>query len=165
MPSIFFALQPQQETQWCWAAMAVSIDQTLRNPKPSTATQCRLANTALIRMDCCSAPCPDACNQASSLGAALAALGWLRGAPTTGAIALEVVETRIGANQPVPVRIQGSLSRAFHIVAISGWDPTLGVLVQNPAHGGSATWVLFAEFPNQYPLYPGDWVNTYQVGK
>jgi Papain-like cysteine protease AvrRpt2 len=68
-----FEMQPQQEAQWCWAAVAVSVNDFLNAPR--TWTQSKLAAKALNRT-CSSVPNPeDPCDRAFSLDTALKATG------------------------------------------------------------------------------------------
>lgn len=55
-----FDLQYQQKTNWCWAALAVSVARSY----DSTAryTQCEIANGELSRPDCCTDCEEDPCN-------------------------------------------------------------------------------------------------------
>jgi len=55
-----FTMQPQQQTQWCWAAVSVSIN--LFYHPASGRTQCAVANTAMGQTTCCQDGSSAQCN-------------------------------------------------------------------------------------------------------
>ncbi|MET4455462.1 papain-like cysteine protease family protein [Bradyrhizobium sp. RT3b] len=55
-----FHLEYQEKTNWCWAALALSVAKTY---DPSTPySQCEIANGELDRVDCCNQGKDDPCN-------------------------------------------------------------------------------------------------------
>src|SRR5260370_32822060 len=55
-----FNMQPQTQTNWCWAATSTSVSHFYR--PASTWTQCLVANGDLGHNDCCNTPVPGAFN-------------------------------------------------------------------------------------------------------
>ena len=49
--SLAFVIEPQLQTNWCWAAVSKSVSWFYDQSSPWT--QCRVANAALPRTDCC----------------------------------------------------------------------------------------------------------------
>ncbi|HLI62087.1 MAG TPA: hypothetical protein VKV05_01720, partial [Terriglobales bacterium] len=68
-----FEVQPQLESEWCWAAVSTSIAHFY---SPSSAvTQCQVVNQQLKRTDCCTNPGSNNCNQPGYLDQALQYVG------------------------------------------------------------------------------------------
>ncbi len=68
-----FWMQHQQQTNWCWAAVATSVSHFF-NPA-STWTQCAVANGELNRNDCCGSGASGPCNVYGFLGSSLTRVG------------------------------------------------------------------------------------------
>src|SRR5262245_14781621 len=64
-----FAMQPQSQTEWCWSANAVSVNQYFESA--SHWQQCTLANAALKQTTCCVDGATANCNQQWYLDQAL----------------------------------------------------------------------------------------------
>src|SRR6266700_5017599 len=80
-----FTMQTQQQTQWCWAAVSVSVN--LYYDPTSGQTQCAVANTALGQTTCCNDGSTAQCNQPWFLYLALQIVGNLN-AVASGKVAL-----------------------------------------------------------------------------
>lgn len=151
-------MQPQLEDEWCWAAVAVSVD--LYFNTNSTRTQCSLA-TQLAGQDCCNNP--DACDQPQALQDALSDIGRLNGDPETDSLEFTEIQSAIGACVPLCVRI-GWVGGGAHFVAIDGYgsspagDPL--VHVKDPYFGDFT--VNFNDFLSHY-LGSGSWTATFRV--
>ena len=127
-------MQQQEEEEWCWAAVAVSVDHYFK--PSSTWTQEELAaNVTAKDPNCNSKPdCPE------PLQAALAALERLDGAPKTDSLSFDDVKAAIDKGLPLCVRIGWSGGGA-HFVAIDGAGAGPGgqsqVRVKDPFFGDS----------------------------
>jgi len=115
-----FTVQPQQETNWCWAAVATSIAHYYNSA--STVTQCEVANEQLGRTDCCQNPASKNCNVYGYLDQALSYVGHLdskQGSAATYA----AVSAAIDAGTPPCIRVAWSGGGA-HFIGIYGIEPT-----------------------------------------
>lgn len=141
------AEQYQQETNWCWAATAVSI--ALYYDPASTWTQCSLANKALNQTTCCSNGASSACNQPWYLDRVLAITGHLH-STSNGKSSFQGIINEISAGRPIGIRIAWNGTGA-HFPAVDGFDnrgsaPTIDL--QDPIFGPSTQ--DFNSFPGSY---------------
>jgi hypothetical protein len=141
-----FVMQHQQQTQWCWAAVAVSVN--LYYHPGSGWTQCKLANTALGQATCCVNGATPACNQPWYLDKALQIVGDLA-SWNAGKAALAAVKSEINGCRPFCLRI-GWNGGGGHFVAIYGHSGS-NINIGDPWYGNSI---------QNYPSFPG----TYHGG-
>jgi hypothetical protein len=166
-----FAMQTQEQDQWCWAAVAVSV--ALKYDAATPWTQCSLASALYSGqgnpLDCCGADC-DACNLPQSLSQVFGVTHNMNGAAIGHAIALAAMEGEIRADRPVAVRIGWPPDNSSgHFVAICGVsrgdDGTVYVDVGDPSSDDAATDNLkhmsLSEFSGNYGLVGGSWTWTY----
>lgn len=139
-------------TEWCWAAVSVSVDQFFR--PGSTQTQCEIAGSALSK-DCCSGKSTAPCNVPHELNPVLATLRLLAGEPIVKPLDFADVQKQIDAGRPVCVLIkwlddQGQPTNRGHFNVISGYKLTQGqkpfVSIADPLFGPSM--VAYEEFSN-----------------
>jgi hypothetical protein len=152
-------MQTQQEDQWCWAAIAASVD-TYFSPFASS-PQCRIAAAVLNSgSDTCNDP--QKYNNPAKLQVALKAIGRYR-ATHIGPLSFEDLQAEIDAGRPVCVRIAWSGGGA-HFVVLSGYHvSTTGVRtvdVADPLYPDSTR--LFDQFPSAYHG-GGEWTATFFV--
>jgi hypothetical protein len=151
-----FVMEPQQQTNWCWSALTVSVS---RFYDPSSMwTQCLLANNQLGQSTCCANGGSAQCNR-----------GWYpeRSLPTTGNLArhelaaapFQGVDAEIDGGRPIGVRVDWAGGGA-HAIAISGYlEGTVNfVAVADPWYGASD--VAFSVFQGTYQG-SGTWTETY----
>lgn len=123
-----FIMQTQQESFWCWAAVAVSVNDFL-DPPPATAgpawTQPTLA-TALFKQQGvtsanCSDPGSDACNQPEALDAVLQITENLmpNGALASQHLTFECIQNWVNVQVPLAARIKWRGDGA-HFVVLDG---------------------------------------------
>src|SRR3954447_18371272 len=55
-----FAMQPQEQTEWCWAAVSTSVAVFFGS---GSWTQCQVASGELHPIDCCGADASGGCNK------------------------------------------------------------------------------------------------------
>jgi hypothetical protein len=143
-------MQQQHEDEWCWAAVAVSVDHYFDTA--STWTQESLASQIAGSGDV-----PEA------LQDALTAVSRLNGNPETDSLQFDEVKTAIDACMPLCIRIGWSGGGA-HFVALDGYGYSAAneelVHVKDPYFGDST--VLFNDFLNDY-LGCGNWTATFPV--
>ncbi len=172
MPIINFQLEKQQHNNWCWAAVAVSVDRYF-DPK-SAWCQCRMASrmakAAKLRVTQCGTcrrakRVPHSCNQPWYLDEALKFVDRLKGKPKPGALSFAGIRKSIKAGRPVCARILWGVGGGAHFVVISGCVESASgerwVDVQDPLTG-NATW-LYDEFLFNYQYFQGRWDETYPV--
>jgi hypothetical protein len=144
-----FAIQHQERTNWCWAAVAASVS---RFYNPSSAfTQCSIASGELRRDCVCSGdiPDPDPCNVYGYLMSSLFRVGhfakWIARRPAT----FVQIRCEIESTRPMCARIVWD-GRGAHLVAISGYtdEGGGGLAIADPWWGLSD--IDFEDFPNGY---------------
>ncbi len=173
-----FTMQVQEQSNWCWAAVATSVGLFFRT---GLWTQCGVASSSIPAFpgSDSSAPTPQCCSDGTGN---CNTYGYLDVALETtesfasfaaGALDFESLTTDLNDQRPVCVRIAWnpiSLGAA-HFVAIVGCstDPstdTRYVDVADPATGSIATCPFGDQsdptaFPNQYDGIGGQWSYTY----
>lgn len=152
-----FTIQPQEESEWCWAAVAVSIDKYFNPGSPLT--QCEIASR-VIGHDCCNNGI--SCNDAETLIQALRAINrWKR--TVNGPVPFQLVKQELDAGRPVCARIKWKDGYA-HFVVLVGYE----VLSSGAVHVDIAdpwnpsTTVDFDHFATAY-FGDGTWADTYLV--
>jgi Papain-like cysteine protease AvrRpt2 len=114
-----FTIQPQQQTNWCWAAVSTSVSHFFT--AASKWTQCLIANATLPRQDCCGAGAGNinGCNKPWYLDRALTTAGNLRNVEIRP-LNFSEVQAEIQASKPVGSRV-GWHGGGGHFMAIVGW--------------------------------------------
>ncbi len=174
MPSIDFAMQRQEHSDWCWSAVASSVDHYFN--KRSKWCQCRLASRMAeiekLKVRTCGGcktrkPLPQACNRPWYLQRALRIVRRLHGKPKRGALSFSKIEKIIKKRRPICVMIQWGASPIAHFVVISGCGKARNgdkwVDIEDPDSGRS-TW-LYKEFRSNYQYGHGRWLYTFLVKK
>jgi len=153
-------LQRQQEDEWCWAAVAVSVDQYFNDA--SARTQCDLVSDVL-GVKCCGDS--DDCDKPNDLEKALGnkiGVGKLREPVQNRALEFAEIRDQLAQGFPVCVRIEWP-DGGGHFVVIDGADTVGGVQavhIQDPLH--DATTISYRDFLTRYRLV-GRWTDTYLV--
>jgi len=152
-------MQFQQQTNWCWSAVSVSVK--LFYTPTASITQCEQANRQLSQTTCCGAGGPGVCNIPWYLNEALTGLGnfvsW-----NNGTTSLADVIAQIGLSRPIGCRI-GWFGGGGHFVAVVGYfvasdDPALQfLLIEDPIYGTSV--YTYHEFATAYR--GGTWTTSY----
>jgi hypothetical protein len=154
-----FAMQHQQQTNWCWAATSVSVAAFY---DPATGwTQCSMVNAELGRNDCCGAGAGGPCNQPWYLDSALQRAGRLNQF-VTGALSTVQVGAEMAGSTPVGVRT-GWAGGGGHVLVVRGRfrsNEIEYVSVADPWYGDSD--VSYSSFLNQYQG-SGTWTHTYKT--
>jgi len=157
--TLSFTMQDQEQTQWCWSAVAVSVA-LFYDAGTAWSAQCGLAGAELSKA-CCPAGSDPTANVPWYLDLALQRAGryntWATGPATRGQI-----QTEIDADRPLGVRI-GWNAGGGHFVIISAyaWTPTSEqVTVENPdGYTGQQTMDL-ADLTSNYQG-AGTWTHSY----
>jgi hypothetical protein len=152
-------MQEQQEDQWCWAAVSVSVDRYFtKNQSPWT--QCRIASDQLGG-SCCQNPDSETCDQPWFLEKALGKMNRMPDGPRTGQLSFVEVCQQLAKGRPVCVRIAWRGNGA-HFVAITGQMVTSSgvemLVVADPFWGTSM--VSYDSFVSDY-LGAGQWTTSY----
>ena len=154
---MYFTMQHQQESNWCWAATSTSVE--LFYDPESTWTQCLVANNQTGRSDCCGSGASGACNVYGYLNNALTAVGRLQ-QMVTGTATTAQIETEVTFARPLGIRVAWSGGGA-HFLAIMGQYNANGidyVTVDDPIYGRSN--VAYATLQTAY-RGSGTWTHTY----
>ena len=133
-----FKVVSQEHSNWCWAAVAASIDTFLDNR--STATQRYIAGAACRSekgqpMRCkedgkaCEGKALATCDRTYFLHTVLAELGWLRGEPIRKPLSFEELAGEIDAGRPVAALIKwkendGKPGNSGHFITFKGYIVT-----------------------------------------
>jgi hypothetical protein len=153
-----FQIETQEKSEWCWAAVAVSIDKYFNSK--STLTQCEVANRVLGGENCCKSN--GNCNQPETLIDALNSVKRLS-STLTGPLSFELVRGELDAGRPVCARIKWSGGGA-HFVVITGYQLlTSGARhleVVDPFNPNST--IDYDDLCNAY-YGDGTWADTYLV--
>jgi len=129
-----FVMQNQEQINWCWAAVTVSICKFF-NPNCSW-TQCSLVNAEFERSDCCVNGSSDDCNQPWRFFKALTRTGNLQ-SQTYNAASFENIMREINKKHPISAGINWS-GGGGHNVAIIGFHFALRmVAIEDPLYGPS----------------------------
>lgn len=154
-----FAMQRQQQSNWCWAANAVSVGNFFYGPDKYT--QCGVVNTCQGKNTCCADPA--GCNQPGFLGQALEATHsfdhW-----EVGSTPYETIQQRINVGEPVGNRVLWTNGGgAAHFTMITGYnDDGSKITIQDSIFGESI--VAYGSYPSQYHG-GGSWSATYYTRK
>jgi hypothetical protein len=156
-------MQPQIQPNWCWAAVASSVSDFLRDRNSAGAfSQCQIACKILGQTTCCDDGGSDACNQDSALDPALEVIGHLNGDPIGGPISFDSIMTQTSPPYSVPIGVRVSNGAQGHFLLIVGFNNDDGnqwVYVADPCYG-PATYDL-NDFTNGYQGMP--WTDTYPI--
>jgi len=139
-------VQRQEKSEWCWAAVSVSVDLFFRSD--STHTQCDIAGSVLD-LPCCNGaePAPSAaCNTPHALHPVLGHYHLLAGDPILKPLTFDQVRSEIDAGRPVCALIKwldnhGQVTDRGHFVALNGYRVTPAqkqfVSITDPMYGSS----------------------------
>lgn len=153
-----FTMQAQQQTQWCWSAVATSVSHFY--DASSTWTQCAPANAELGETTCCQDGSSAACNRSWYLDLALDEVGHLD-AWSSGAASFAGVRAEIDGGEPLGVRI-GWSGGGGHFLVIEGYldDATDQVAVDDPWYGASD--LAYSTLTTSYQG-SGSWTHSYRT--
>jgi Papain-like cysteine protease AvrRpt2 len=154
---ILFDMQPQTESNWCWAATSTSVA-LFYNPS-SGWEQCTVANGELGRTDCCGSGASGPCNVPWYLQDALSLVGRLDHMDN-GVATVTQIETEVTFARPLCLRVAWSGGGA-HFLAIRGHFAAGGtdfISVDDPIYGKSD--VSYTTLQSSYQG-SGTWTHTY----
>ena len=149
-----YEMQHQQQTNWCWSAVATSTS-IYYNPG-SNWTQCNLANNALGQNSCCQNGGTPQCNKAWYLDRALSITGNFDHM-TYSAESLDSVQGQANAAKPLGARI-GWSGGGGHFVMLTGVGNNSMVAVEDPWYGPS--YISYNTFKTSYKG-SGTWTHSY----
>lgn len=171
--ALSFKVQRQEKSEWCWAAVSVSVDHFFR--PDSRHTQCDIAGTVL-RLSCCDGAQPaaaDSCNTPHALHTVLGRFHLLAADPIVEPLTFDQVRTEIDGGRPVCVLIkwldnQGQVTDRGHFIAIGGYRVTpakkVFVSITDPMFGSSeAIFDQFADSKGGYRDGRGVWFASFLV--
>jgi hypothetical protein len=156
-------VEPQQQTQWCWAAVSKSLSHYY--DPGSSWTQCMIVDAELGQTTCCTAGGTASCNQPWYLDLALTRVGNLQSA-TSGTLSFSTLQSETMNNHP-PCARQGWAGGGGHFVAIvccyqfrslAMGTTSTSVGVSDPWYGDSI--VDYATFVSGY-MGTGMWTHSY----
>jgi len=168
--AVALAVEHQKMSEWCWAAVSVSVNRLFR--PESTHTQCEIAGTTLGHA-CCAGSAPAACNSPHELHPVLGTLHLLAQDPIVRPIPFDHVQKEIDAGHPVCILIRwlnsdGTQNGRGHFITIRGYRVTPAqnqfVSIADPLYGSSE--IAYAEFANPKGGYRdgnGLWFATFLV--
>jgi hypothetical protein len=135
--TVVFWQETQQQGQWCWAAVTVSISAYYNSANPWT--QCTLVNAELNKPDCCVNGSAPYCDRPWTLNGPLAHTKHLQN--MFGVVPFQAINTEIESGRPVACRIRWT-GGAGHFVVLHGSSASsdgaaLFVSVADPLYGPS----------------------------
>ena len=152
-----FVMQRQEQTNWCWSAVSVSVSKYFDSS--SVWTQCELVCVEFGNSDCCGDGNSTACNQPWYLDRALRRTGNLD-TWRPGTIAPTELMQLLREGRPVAARI-GWPGGGGHVVALTACMRHEGnsfVVVGDPWHGSQT--YAYKELCARYKG-TGVWTHTY----
>lgn len=117
-----FTIQKQQQSQWCWAAVTVSIRDYYGHT--TQLSQCQLVNSYVGLTTCCANGSSSSCNQPNNTAGALAFVGHLE-KNLNGSISFKAVQEQIVLDRPIGIRILWAGSGA-HAIVVDGYSSSDG---------------------------------------
>lgn len=159
-----FAMQQQDQTNWCWAAVAASVGRYYH--EDTRWTQCGIADGELQRADCCDGQGGGLCNVYGFLPSALYRVGCLKAWDVGKRALLAQLCAEIDGQRPLCARVQWQGGGA-HFVAIVGYleggqDSDL-IAVEDPFWGPSD--IAYDTFCTNYATQRGSWTDTYYTSQ
>jgi hypothetical protein len=173
-----FHMQHQEESQWCWTAVATSV---ARKYDPNSALMqcdvaCALYKSQNTPLACCGIDRPT-CNQPQALSDVLRITGNLsgnaidrEGVPIDHIADFDFLAAQIGQDRPVCIRIGWPPDCTLgHFIVITGFRKTdtgeLMVDVQDPEDDAvdDPKAITIAELTTNYALVGGKWTWTYRT--
>ena len=164
-----FTMEVQNESDWCWAAVAVSVHQFLNSTSPPV-SQAELATEVMQQQGMAGIDCsqtPDVCNLPEGLDVALSIVRNLasRGVLQNTFLTFDSIKQWVDQGFPVCARITW-FSGGAHFIALDGYrifsSGAQQVHVQDPLYGPS--FQLYDDLVFDYPP-GGNWQDTYLVKK
>jgi hypothetical protein len=153
-----FPIQPQEQSEWCWAAVAQSLDQYF-NPNLKR-TQCQIATLLFSPTKCCDDA--EKCNLPKKLIDVLRKINRFR-STSPRALLFEEVTPELDGGRPVCARIKWNDGGA-HFVVITGYEVLQSgarhLEVADPFYPSAI--LDYDEFANNYHG-DGVWTDTYLV--
>lgn len=150
-------MQRQQQDQWCWAAVTVSV--ATYYGVDTDLTQCRLVNAVFNLETCCNDGGTDACNRPWYLDRALNWTRMLKRAVPGAPAELDEVRAEIDSGRPVGVHIHWRGGDAGHFIAIEGYREDEGMFAIEDSWSGTSdidVRTLLSSYNGT-----GDWTYTY----
>ena len=158
MKQLDFNMQHQEHSNWCWAAVSVSVEQFFSPGKELR--QCGMAHLEL-GFRCCDEP-ERRCNQPHRLDPPLERVNRLRGRPIAEVLSFAKVQEEIDAGRPVCVRIRWR-DGGGHFVVITGYDVSPRgveqVIVDDPFYRQSR--IPIERLRSSYQVDHGKWTATF----
>ena len=161
-PQLGFTMQSQDATQWCWAAVTVSV---VKFYQPGAGmTQCQIAQKVLCKADCCTDM--SVCDTPYVVYHPLGAVGHLEEV-RAGPIQLQGVpnelsiQREVDSGRPIVCRI-GWSGGGGHFIVLYGYDlsgPTGYVHVADSENGNSV--YTLPALQSGYKNGSGTWTHTY----
>lgn len=150
-------MQRQEQSNWCWAAVATSVGLLLETGRW---TQCDTASRCFSpARSCCGDP--ERCNEYGYLDKALdqtMSLDFHENAPAKQ----KRIKRHIEEGRPVCTRVAWDANGA-HFMAITGYslddDDEMTITIQDPQHGICS--MRLSDYPGRYPAGSGTWTHTY----
>ncbi|WP_425463293.1 papain-like cysteine protease family protein [Methylobacterium terricola] len=163
---LLFTVANQNQTNWCWSAVATSVSHYY-DPH-SIWTQCSTANAVLGRPDCCvaaNASDKAKCNQQARLDIALVKTHNLvqlidqRNSPLT----FDDIKNEIDNSRVVGTRVRWNGGGGGHFQAIHGYEITPSgseyIYISDPIYGN--TQIKYSRFASYYTGTGGTWTHSY----
>lgn len=158
-----FNIQSQEQTNWCWAAVASSVcGYYASRGEGAPQSQCQIA-TQFLGLECCIDPLPPpsdnwAGNKTFTLELPLDVLGHFAPPMVTGSLDLASIVREIDGGRPICCHIDWGGAEG-HFVVMIGYDSVHGdVIVRDPAGtivNGTLPFKSGGTFPG------GKWSETY----
>ncbi|HEX5928716.1 MAG TPA: papain-like cysteine protease family protein [Solirubrobacterales bacterium] len=150
-----FIIQGQEQTQWCWSAVAVSVAEFY---EPGGWTQCQMVCDELEQSSCCEDGSTEECNQPWYLDQALERAGVFNGMEGVPPAGIAPIPSEISSGHLFCARIEWS-GGGGHFVVIDGYtEDETRLAIEDPWYGASD---LTAETFRGAYQGNGSWTHSY----
>jgi hypothetical protein len=156
--SLRFVMQKQEQSRWCWTAVATSTAHYF-DPK-SIWIQCQVVNNTLFESSCCEDGSTPSCNRDGYLDRALRTVGHFDARRSGhGVLSFAEIKAQIDVKCPIGVRIEWA-GGGGHFVVIDGYSTAEELSLCDPADPTTTIMVDYGIFLTNY-LGSGKWTHHY----
>jgi hypothetical protein len=155
-----FGMFTQQQENWCWAAVALSVTR-FYNTTSTWTSQCQIASSGLGFVCCPPGNHSDDCDIPWFLDQALSVTNNYKTSAPGGPASIVQIQTEIDGGRPLGVRI-GWEDGGGHFLCVIGYSVVSGVdwvTVEDPYYDPS--YIPYSELCSNYQLIGGVWTDSY----
>jgi len=161
------SMEPQECTEWCWAATVLATCRCYQDPGPSSQEELAAMVLSIPDSGCGCREDPDApCNCPKNISFVLSTVNdhGRDGPGGCGTLSFDDVKAEIDAGHPVAVDVVLDPPGATgHAIVIYGYTDDRMVFVADPMHAGDKITVGFDDFVSGLNTDHGAWRSAYRT--